>query len=106
MKTARDAQGALRSVPESAGDNGNPSAVKITIILICVYTILAVALIPFAGLPGPEIPGFVAIFTAGILITELSTAFLLFALFRQARTWSLLLLGCAYFYSSLMSVAQ
>ncbi len=106
MKTAQDTQGALRSGPERAGDYGNPSAVKITIIVICIYSILAVALIPFAELPGPEIPGFVAIFTAGILITELSTAFFLFALFRHARTWSLLLLGCAYFYSSLMSLAQ
>jgi hypothetical protein len=38
------------------------------------------------------------------LTTELATSFLLFASFRQGRSLSLLLLGCAYLYSGLMSL--
>ena len=82
------------------------SAQRITIAIICFYAALAIAVIPFAALPGPEIPGFVALFVTGILISELSTSFLLFVRARDSHPWSLLLLGCAYLFSALMSVSQ
>jgi membrane-associated sensor protein len=82
------------------------SAQRVTIVIICFYAAFAIALIPFAPLPGPVIPGFVALFVSGILISELSTSFLLFVRARDTHPWPLLLLGCAYLYSGLMSVSQ
>jgi len=79
---------------------------KATVAITGFYAILAFALIPVAGVSGPEVSGFVALFVAVILITELSTSFLLLTLFRQACTWSLLLLWVAYLYSGLMSFSQ
>ena len=70
-------------------------------IALAVPVILALFL---AQVPGPEIPGLVVWFAGGLLVTEMSTSFLLIARFREARTWSLLLLSCAYFYSGLMAI--
>ena len=58
----------------------------------------------FAQTPGPNIPGLVAWFAGGLFVTEISTSFLLIVRFREARTWSLLLLSCAFFYSALMAI--
>jgi hypothetical protein len=41
-----------------------------------------------------------------MLFAQLSTGFFLFAWFRKDRTWSLLLLGCAYLYSALMALSH
>jgi PAS domain S-box-containing protein len=75
-----------------------------TIIAILLYSLLALALIPVAARPGPDIPGITAVFGGVIFATELSTGFLLFLLFRETPAWSLLVLGCAYLFSALMVV--
>lgn len=49
-------------------------------------------------------PGIVALFAAVLLITELATSFLLLVRFRAVRSWSLLILSAAYFYSGLMPI--
>jgi hypothetical protein len=59
-------------------------------------------LLPIAAEPSPKVPGLIALFASGFLITGLST--ILVARFREACTWSLLLLCCAYFYSGLMTI--
>jgi two-component sensor histidine kinase len=76
------------------------------LVLACIgaYTAAAVLLIPFASAPGPEVPGLGAFFAAGVFATELSTAFLLFVRLRDTRTWSLLVLACAYLFSSVMTI--
>jgi hypothetical protein len=72
-----------------------------------VYTqIFALAVIPFAGIPGPEIPGITAFLAATVFATELSTSFLLFVHFRANPHWSLLILGSAFLYSALMIVTH
>jgi two-component sensor histidine kinase len=58
----------------------------------------------FAARPGPVVPGISAFFTAGVFVTEFSTAFLLFVRFRESRRRSILLLACAYLYSALMTI--
>src|SRR5262245_34210389 len=80
------------------------SAFRISIAFICTYAIFALAAIPFAGNPGPEIPGLTALFVATVFATELSTSFLLFVRFRANPYWSLLILGSAFLYSALMVV--
>ena len=81
-------------------EGSGPSGISIGLAL----TVIVLGLLPIAAKPGPNIPGFVALFVAGFLIMELSTSFLLFARFREARNWSLLVLSCAYFYSALMII--
>ena len=73
-------------------------------IAVGAFVALALVLLPIAGRPGPAVPGIVALFVAGLLVTEVSTSFLLLVRFRAARTWSLLVLACAFFYSGLMAV--
>jgi PAS domain S-box-containing protein len=75
-----------------------------TLVIVVGYSLLALALFPFAARPGPEIPGMTAVFTAVIFTTELSTSFLLFVRFRDTPVWSLLVLGCAYLFTALMAV--
>src|SRR5215467_12843989 len=82
------------------------SAFTISIAFICTYAIFALAVIPFARNPGPEIPGIATLFVAIVFATELSTSFLLFVHFRANPHWSLLILGSAFFYSALMMVAH
>jgi hypothetical protein len=78
-----------------------PSAIFFVGIAVAVPFL---GLLPIAAEPGPKVPGLIALFASGFLLTGLSTSFLLFARFREACTWSLLLLCCAYFYSGLMTI--
>src|SRR5215475_13140125 len=99
---------AYRSGAESDGISARSapahSAFTISIAFICTYTIFGLALIPFAGNPGPEIPGIIAVFATTVFVTELCTSLLLFAYFRAHPHWSLLILGSAFLYSALMVV--
>jgi hypothetical protein len=81
-------------------------AMRITVSVIAVYAAAALLLLPVAKLPGPFMPGVIPMFIAGMVITETATSFLLFVLFRGTRSWSILLLGCAYLYSAMMALAQ
>jgi two-component sensor histidine kinase len=71
---------------------------------ICLYGVAALVVMQVAHEKGPDLPSITPFLAAGILATELPTSFLLFVLMRGVRTWSLLILGCAYLYSSLMAV--
>jgi two-component sensor histidine kinase len=74
------------------------------LIIIAIYALAGLLLLPFAAAPGPAMPGLSAFFAAGVFVTELSTSFLLFVRFRDARRWSLLVLAAAYFYSALLAI--
>jgi hypothetical protein len=84
----------------------SPFALRATVAIICVYAALALALVPIASQPGPQLGGFVTVFITGVLITELATSFLLFIRFDENHSWSLLLLACAYLFSGLMAGLQ
>ena len=99
----------MDAVRPSTGALGKPAgktidAYKTTVAIAVAYACAAAALLTVADRPGPLIPGISAFFAAGVFVTELATAFLLVVRFREVRTWSLLLLACAYLYSSLMAL--
>jgi two-component sensor histidine kinase len=98
-----DASRPLAGLAEEPAGKGI-SAYKATVAIVLAYAVAALALLTIADRPGPPIPGISAFFAAGVFVTELATAFLLFVRFRDARAWSLLLLGCAYLYSALMAL--
>jgi len=71
---------------------------------IYLYGITALAILPMAAMAGPELPTILPFFAASVLITELSTSFLLFVWARASRTWSLLILACTYLFGGLMAL--
>lgn len=72
--------------------------------LIVAFAAVAISLLPFAKVPGPEMPGINGVFSAVVFVAEISIGFLLFVRFREQRVRSLLLLGCAYLFSAMMAV--
>jgi Membrane-associated sensor, integral membrane domain len=81
-------------------------SIRVTLITIFVFGALALLLIPVSKFPGPQMPGLIPLFVAGIFFAQLPTAFLLILWFRRQCRWPLLLLGCTYFYSALMSLSH
>jgi two-component system sensor histidine kinase/response regulator len=79
-------------------------SVRVTVLTIFVFGALALLLIPVSKFPAPQMPGLIPLFVAGIFFAQSPTAFLLILWFYRQRRWSLLLLGCAYVYSALMSL--
>jgi hypothetical protein len=83
---------------------GAGSAYWLTVAMIGAYAAAGLVILPFARQPGPIVPGLSTFFAAGVFVTELSTAFLLFVRARDNRAVSQLTLACAYLYSALMAV--
>ncbi|HEX9329415.1 MAG TPA: MASE4 domain-containing protein, partial [Reyranella sp.] len=73
-------------------------------MLIAAYLVVGAALLPFADEPGPELPGFNALFAGGVFVTEGVTCFLLMVVYRRQPRRSVLLLVGAYLFSALMSL--
>lgn len=80
------------------------SAFRATLGLIAAFALTAAGLLPFAKLPGPQLPGINGVFSAVVFVAEISIGFLLLGRFREQPVRSLLLLGCAYLFSALMAV--
>ena len=95
-----------KSISEHAWPSQSRRSWHAVIAVIAFYALAALAILPVAANPGPEIPGITPLFVAGVLVPELATSFLLLVRFVEARTWSLLLLGCTYLYSGLMPLAH
>lgn len=91
---------------EGTGQPSSSLALRATVAIIFVYACATLAFIPIASQPGPVMPGLLTLCATGIFLTELASAWLLSALFREDRSWPLLLLFCAYLYSALMALAQ
>jgi two-component sensor histidine kinase len=99
----------MDAVRSAAGALGKPAGKTIavyrtTVVIAVAYALCSIALLAVAARPGPVLPGVSAFFAAGVFVTELATAFLLFVRFREVRIFSLLVLACAYLYSSLMAL--
>jgi hypothetical protein len=97
---------AVRSPARALGKPASKGSVvyRTTLAIAVAYALFCLALLAVAARPGPVLPGVSAFFAAGVFVTELATAFLLFVRFREMRTLSLLVLACAYLYSSLMAL--
>ena len=94
----------LTAVAARAGSRAVPAGFASTAILIVAYLVIGVALLPFAHVAGPELPGFNALFAGGVFVTEGVTCFLLMVVYRRQARRSVLLLAAAYLFSALMSL--
>ena len=74
--------------------------------LVVGYVAVVLAVAPWATLHGPSIPQTVSVFTTGIIVAELATAFLLVTQVWEEPDWSVLLISCAYLFSTLMGIAH
>ena len=74
--------------------------------LVVGYVAVVFAIAPWATLHGPPIPQTVSVFTTGIIVAELATAFLLVTQVWEEPDWSVLLISCAYLFSTLMGIAH
>jgi len=92
------------AVAARAGSPAVPTGFATTATLIAAYLAIGAVLLPFAGAAGPELPGFNALFSGGVFVTEGVTGFLLMVVYRRQPRRSVLLLVGAYLFSALMSV--
>ena len=74
--------------------------------VVGISAILFVCAVPFAGIPLPPIPAFVASYQSALAVNDLITATLLFSQFRILRSWALLLLGSGYLFTAAAAVAH
>jgi PAS domain S-box-containing protein len=67
--------------------------------------VLALVLLPFVRLPGPQWPGINGFFSGAVFLADLATSFLLFLRFRETRAWYVLVLAGAYLHTATMALA-
>jgi signal transduction histidine kinase/CheY-like chemotaxis protein/HPt (histidine-containing phosphotransfer) domain-containing protein len=63
-------------------------------------------LVPFASTPLQPVPGFIGVYQSALIVIQLITAMLLLAKFSVLKMKALLVLGCAFLFSSLMAIAH
>ena len=87
-----------------ATENASPCMRRVIGCFCVAYSLVTFAVLPLAHIPGPVIPAITTTFGAGVLIADMCTSFLLLVQFREAPSWSMLLLAAAYFYSGAMAL--
>ena len=61
---------------------------------------------PFAGMPLPQIPAFVASYQSALAINDLITAILLFSQFALLRSRALVLLASGYLFTAVAALVH
>src|SRR5882757_1396954 len=94
--------------PEPKRHPGAPASVpglRATLALLVSLCVVALALLPFVRIPGPQWPGINGFFSGAVFLADLATSFLLFMRFRETRALYVLVLAGAYLYTATMAVA-
>ncbi len=78
----------------------------VAFVVVGISAALFACAVPFAGMPLPHIPAFVASYQSALAVNDLITAVLLFSQFRILRTWALLLLGSGYLFTAAAALAH
>lgn len=82
----------------------SPAQRRIALTVAALVTLVAVATMPFARLPGPVIAPFIPASATAIILLDLITALLFMLQFRQHGRPSTLVLGCAYLYTGFLVI--
>src|SRR6185437_7333585 len=90
----------LSTMPATSRDR------SIALTVVGVSAVLFACVVPFAGMPLAEVPGFVASYQSALAINDLITAVLLFSQFVVLRSWSLLLLTSGYLFTAVAAIAH
>ena len=90
----------LSTLPASRNDR------RFALVVVLVFTVIFVALAPFAKTQLGQVPAFIPIYESGLVITDLITAVLLFGQFRILRSGALLVLASGYVFTAFMTIAH
>ena len=87
---------------QQAGPRERRRALTVALLSVAVFA----ALVPFAKLKLPPVPAFIPIYESALVLTDLITAVLLFGQFRMLRSQALLVLGCGYLFTAILTTAH
>lgn len=95
-----------RSAPPAADAAlpASPSQRRFALTVAAIITLVALATLPFARLPGPVIAPFIPATATAIILLDLITALMFLLQFRQYGRPAVLLLGCAYLYTGFVVI--
>ncbi|HLI98878.1 MAG TPA: PAS domain S-box protein [Bradyrhizobium sp.] len=100
MEASDDRSIFLSTLPATRRDR------KIATGVVCVSAIFFACTLPFARLPLPQIPAFVASYQSALGINDLITAILLFSQFALLRSRALALLASGYLFTAIAAVVH
>src|SRR5487761_330297 len=100
MPASEDNSVFLSTLPATPHDR------RVAFAVVGVSSILFACAVPFAGVPLPPVPEFVASYQSALAIIDLITAILLFSQFSILRSRALLLLASGYLFTSVAAVAH
>jgi len=87
---------------QPAGPRERRHALIVALVSLAVFA----ALLPFAKLKLAPVPAFIPIYESALVLTDLITAVLLFGQYRLLRSPALLVLGCGYLFTALLTTAH
>lgn len=82
----------------------SPGQRRTALAVAALITLIALATMPFARMPGPVIAPFMPSAATAVILLDLITALLFFLQFHQHGRPSTLILSCAYLYTALIVV--
>ena len=90
----------LATLPAGRGEH------RLAIAVSLVSLVFFIGFAPYAKLPLSEVWAFIPLYESALVVTDLITAILLFGQYGFLRSRALLVLACAYLYTTLMTVAH
>ncbi len=90
----------LSTMPATRGDR------RMALVVVCVSAVLFAIAVPFAGVPLPPMPAFVASYQSALAINDLITTVLLFSQFAITRSRALLLLASGYLFTAMAAIVH
>jgi PAS domain S-box-containing protein len=90
----------LSTMPASRGDR------KSALIVVGILAVLFACAVPFAGVPLPAVPAFVASYQSALAVNDVITAVLLFSQFAISRSRALLLLASGYLFTAMAAIVH
>ncbi|WP_084030374.1 PAS domain S-box protein [Bradyrhizobium paxllaeri] len=87
-------------MPATRGDR------RMALVVVCVSAVLFAIAVPFAGVPLPPMPAFVASYQSALAINDLITTVLLFSQFAITRSRALLLLASGYLFTAMAAIVH
>jgi PAS domain S-box-containing protein len=90
----------LSTLPASKADR------RLALTVVGISVILFVLAVPYAGVPLPPVPAFVASYQSALAVNDIITAVLLYSQFGVLRTRALLLLATGYLFTAAAAAAH
>jgi PAS domain S-box-containing protein len=84
----------LSTLPASKADR------RLALTVVGISVVLFVLAVPYAGMPLPPVPAFVASYQSALAVNDIITAVLLYSQFGVLRTRALLLLATGYLFTA------